>query len=135
MLADAAAGGAGGLRAGAPAGAFVGARAADLLVTQLLPGIVVATPLFVLFSQLALLNSYLGLILADATLTVPFAILILRPFFLRMPKELESAAMVDGCRPLGAFLRVVLPVSRPGVITVAVLASCSRGASSCSRCR
>jgi multiple sugar transport system permease protein len=49
------------------------------------------------------------------------AILVLRPFFLRIPKDLESAAMVDGCRPFGAFLRVVLPVSRPGVITVAVL--------------
>ena len=80
-----------------------------------------ATPLFVIFKHLALLNSYLGIILADATLTVPFAILVLRPFFLRIPRDLESAAMVDGCRPLGAFLRVVLPVSRPGVITVAVL--------------
>jgi len=100
---------------------FVGVALLILLVTQLLPGIAVATPLFVIFKHLALLNSYLGVILADATLTVPFAILVLRPFFLRIPKDLESAALVDGCRPFGAFLRVVLPVSRPGVITVAVL--------------
>jgi multiple sugar transport system permease protein len=92
-----------------------------LLVAQLLPGIAVATPLFVIFKQLALLNSYAGLILADATITVPFAILVLRPFFLRIPRDLEAAALVDGCRPLGAFLRVVLPVSRSGVVTVAVL--------------
>jgi len=92
-----------------------------LLVTQLLPGIAVATPLFILFRQLALLNTYLGLMLAIATLTVPFAILILRPFFLRIPRELEAAALVDGCRPLGAFIRVILPISRPGIVTVGVL--------------
>jgi multiple sugar transport system permease protein len=100
---------------------FVGVALLILLVTQLLPGIAVATPLFVIFKHLALLNSYLGIILADATLTVPFAILVLRPFFLRIPRDLESAALVDGCRPFGAFMRIVLPVSRPGVITVAVL--------------
>jgi multiple sugar transport system permease protein len=92
-----------------------------LLITQLLPGIAVATPLFVIFKRLDLLNSYVGLILADATLTVPFAVLILRPFFLRIPPDLEAAALVDGCRPLGAFLRVVLPVSRSGLVTVAAL--------------
>jgi multiple sugar transport system permease protein len=92
-----------------------------LLITQLLPGIAVATPLFILFKRLALLNSYLGIILADATITVPFAILVMRPFFLRIPRDLEAAALVDGCRPLGAFLRVVLPVSRSGVVTVAAL--------------
>jgi multiple sugar transport system permease protein len=92
-----------------------------LLVTQLLPGIAVATPLFVLFKRLDLLNSYVGLILADATLTVPFAILVLRPFFLRIPSELEAAALVDGCRPAGAFVRVVLPVARSGIVTVAAL--------------
>jgi multiple sugar transport system permease protein len=92
-----------------------------LLLTQLLPGIAVATPLFVLFKQLGLLNSYAGIVLADATITLPFAILILRPFFLRIPAELEAAALVDGCRPLGAFWRVVLPVSRSGIVTVAAL--------------
>jgi multiple sugar transport system permease protein len=93
-----------------------------VLMTQLLPGIAVATPLFVIFKRLDLLNSYLGLILADATLTVPFAVLILRPFFLRIPRDLEAAALVDGCRPLGAFMRVVLPISRSGLVTVAALA-------------
>jgi multiple sugar transport system permease protein len=92
-----------------------------LLITQLLPGIAVATPLFVLFKNAGLLNSFVGIVLADATLTVPFAILILRPFFLRIPRELEAAALVDGCRPFGAFLRVVLPVSRSGIVTVAAL--------------
>jgi multiple sugar transport system permease protein len=92
-----------------------------LLITQLLPGIAVATPLFVIFKRLELLNSYLGVILADATITVPFAILVLRPFFLRIPRDLEAAALVDGCRPLGAFVRIVLPISRAGIVTVAAL--------------
>jgi multiple sugar transport system permease protein len=92
-----------------------------LLITQLLPGIAVATPLFVIFKRLELLNSFPGLILADATLTVPFAILVLRPFFLRIPRDLEAAALVDGCRPLGAFIRIVLPISRAGIVTVAAL--------------
>jgi multiple sugar transport system permease protein len=103
-----------------------------LLVTQLLPGIAVATPLFILFRQLALLNTYLGLMLAIATLTVPFAILILRPFFLRIPSELEAAALVDGCRPLGAFIRVILPISRAGIVTVGVLSFLLAWGSSCS---
>jgi multiple sugar transport system permease protein len=100
---------------------FVSLALLILLITQLLPGIAVATPLFILFKRLALLNSYLGIILADATITVPFAILVMRPFFLRIPRDLEAAALVDGCRPLGAFLRVVLPVSRSGVVTVGAL--------------
>jgi multiple sugar transport system permease protein len=100
---------------------FVSLALLILLVAQLLPGIAVATPLFVIFKHLALLNSYIGIILADATLTVPFAILVLRPFFLRIPSELESAALVDGCRPAGAFVRVVLPVARSGIVTVAAL--------------
>jgi multiple sugar transport system permease protein len=100
---------------------WVGFALLILLVAQLLPGIAVATPLFVVFKRIALLNTYPALILADATLTVPFAILVLRPFFLRIPRELEQAAQVDGCSPLGAFVRVVLPVARSGVITVAVL--------------
>jgi multiple sugar transport system permease protein len=93
-----------------------------LLITQLLPSIVIATPLFVIFSYIGLLNSYPALILADTTITLPFAVIILRPFFLTVPRELESAAKVDGCTELGAFWRVILPLIRPGLITVGVFA-------------
>jgi multiple sugar transport system permease protein len=93
-----------------------------LLITQLLPAIVIATPLFVLFSRIGLLNSYPALILADTTITLPFAVIILRPFFLMVPSELEAAAKIDGCNQLSAFWRVVLPLVRPGLITVAVFA-------------
>jgi multiple sugar transport system permease protein len=93
-----------------------------LLITQLLPAIVIATPLFVLFSRINLLNSYPALILADTTITLPFAVIILRPFFLTVPSELEAAAKIDGCTQWGAFWRVILPLVRPGLITVAAFA-------------
>ena len=90
-----------------------------LLITQLLPSIVMAGPLFVVFSRLGLVNSYQALILADTTITLPFAVIILRPFFLSVPKDLESAALVDGDTRWGSFLRVTLPLVRPGLVTVA----------------
>ena len=93
-----------------------------LLITQLLPAIVIATPLFVLFSRIGLLNSYPALILADTTFTLPFAVIILRPFFLTVPAELEAAAKIDGCTQLTAFVRVVLPLVQAGLVTVGAFA-------------
>lgn len=92
-----------------------------LLLSQLLPSIVVAGPLFVIFSRLHLVNSYPALILADTAGILPFAVIVLRPFFLGVPRELESAAMVDGATAPGAFLRIVLPLVRSGIVTVAAL--------------
>ncbi|GIV64715.1 carbohydrate ABC transporter permease [Caldilinea sp.] len=93
-----------------------------LLITQLLPAIVIATPLFVVFSRIGLINSYPALILANTTFTLPFAVILLRPFFLTVPRELEAAAQIDGCTQFGAFARVILPLVQPGLLTVAVFA-------------
>ena len=93
-----------------------------LLIGQLLPSIVIAGPLFISFSRLGLLNTHLGLILADTTFTVPFSVIILRPFFLAVPSELEAAAKVDGCTQIGVLWRIVLPYVRSGLITVAAFA-------------
>ncbi|HYI14614.1 MAG TPA: carbohydrate ABC transporter permease [Thermomicrobiales bacterium] len=90
-----------------------------LLVTQLLPSIVIAGPLFVLFTRLDLVNSYQALILADTTLTLPFAVIVLRPFFLSVPRDLEAAALVDGATRWGSFFRITLPLVRAGLVTVA----------------
>jgi multiple sugar transport system permease protein len=90
-----------------------------LLVTQLLPSIVIAGPLFVVFSRLELVNSYQARILADTTLTLPFAVIVLRPFFLGVPRDLEAAALVDGATRWGSFFRITLPLVRPGLVTVA----------------
>jgi multiple sugar transport system permease protein len=93
-----------------------------LLIGQLLPSIVIAGPLFAIYTRIGLLNTYTGLILADTTFTLPFSVIILRPFFLSVPGELEAAAKVDGCTQLGVLWRIVLPYVRPGLITVAALA-------------
>jgi multiple sugar transport system permease protein len=93
-----------------------------LLITQLLPTINLAVPLFVIFSSVGLIDSYAALILANTVITLPFAIIVLRPFFLSVPGDIEDAAKVDGCTQLGAFWRIVLPVVMPGLITVGALA-------------
>lgn len=92
-----------------------------LLVVQMFPSIMLALPLFVMFSQWGMINSLPAVILAVTTRTLPFAALILRPFFLSLPRELEDAAAIDGCTLWGTFYRIILPLSRPGMLTVAVL--------------
>ncbi len=93
-----------------------------LLLAQMIPTVTLATPMFLIFNQFGLLNSTLGLILADSTYAVPFAVLILRTFFLSVPYELTQAAFVDGTGEWGAFFRVVLPLVVPGVITAGLFA-------------
>jgi len=92
-----------------------------LLVVQMFPSIMLALPLFVMFTRIGLVNSLLAVILAITTRTLPFAALILRPFFLSLPRELEDAAFIDGCTLWSAFYRIILPLSRPGLLTVAAL--------------
>ena len=91
------------------------------LSSLMLPAIMLATPLFVVFSRIHLTNSLLGLILADTTLALPYAIVLLRPTFASIPKDLADAAQIDGSSSLGAFVRIVLPLARPGLATVGVL--------------
>ncbi|MFN2744268.1 MULTISPECIES: carbohydrate ABC transporter permease [Bacillus] len=85
------------------------------LVTQMLPATVILTPLFIAFNKLHILNTYIGPILAAATLGIPFSVLMLRTFFLGIPKELEDAAKIDGCSRFTAFVRIILPVAMPGI--------------------
>ena len=67
-----------------------------------------------------LLNSYLGLIIADSTYCVPFSILVVRAFMIGLPRELLEAARVDGATLLGTLLRIVIPLSRPAILTAAL---------------
>jgi multiple sugar transport system permease protein len=93
-----------------------------LLVAQIVPSIVLATSLFIVFHWVHLVNSYFGLILADGTYAIPFAILVLRAFFFSLPNELIDAARVDGASEWKTFRLVVVPLARSAVITVAVFA-------------
>ena len=89
-----------------------------LSVVQLLPAIAISIPMFVLFRHAGMVNTLPSIILADVTGTLPFAIIMLRPFFKQFPKEVEEAARLDGLGIIGTIVRVVIPTIRPGVIMI-----------------
>ena len=103
---------------------FPGREIAYTLFTLglLFPVTVAILPLLILVRDLGLLNNPLGLALPEAAFALPLTIIILRPFFRSIPKELEDAAAMDGCGPLGFFFRILLPLAKPALVTVAVLA-------------
>jgi multiple sugar transport system permease protein len=90
------------------------------LVTQMLPATLILTPLYLIFNKLNLIDTYLAPILADMTIGIPFVILILRTYFLELPKELEDSARIDGCNTFTSFLKIMMPLSTPGIIMCAV---------------
>ncbi|GCF08918.1 carbohydrate ABC transporter permease [Dictyobacter arantiisoli] len=93
-----------------------------MLLTQMIPSVTLATPMFLIFNNLGLLNNNIGLILADTTYAVPFDVMILSAFLQSLPYELVEASMVDGCGEWGAFLRIMLPIAVPGVVTAGLFA-------------
>ncbi|KPC72509.1 ABC transporter permease [Thermoactinomyces vulgaris] len=91
----------------------------SVLITQMFPGALLIIPLYLIINKLGLLNSYFGIILAYSTVSVPFCIMNLKSFFDTIPYELEEAARVDGLSHLGTFVRIVLPLSLPGLAVTA----------------
>lgn len=92
----------------------------SFLITQMLPATLILTPLFIIFNKLNLYNTFLGPIIADITIAIPFSVLMLRTFFLSIPKELDDSARVDGCNVFTAFWKIMLPIAYPGVVVVAI---------------
>lgn len=92
-----------------------------VMLSQVLPPPLLVTPMFVIFRQLDLVNTYTAVILATTSKTLPFAVIMLRTTFAQIPIEIEEAARVDGCSRLMAFLRVTLPLARVGYIVVGSL--------------
>ena len=90
------------------------------LVTQMLPVSVLLTPMFILFKNTHVYNTPAAAILADATIGIPFSVLILKNYFASIPKELEEAAYIDGCNRFTAFIRVLIPIAKPGVVVCSV---------------
>jgi multiple sugar transport system permease protein len=89
-----------------------------LLGQQMLPGVVLLLSIFVIFRRLNLYDTPQGLIIAFASSSIPYSILLLRSFFSTIPVDLEEQAMVDGASRLGAFLRVTLPLAWPSLVAV-----------------
>jgi multiple sugar transport system permease protein len=92
------------------------------LIAQMIPGIIMAMGFYAIYLNLGLLNRWPGLILADSTIAVPFAVLVLTAFMSSLPDELLQAATMDGAGALRTVRSVVIPVSRNAIITVALFA-------------
>jgi multiple sugar transport system permease protein len=90
------------------------------LTVRMLPGLVVALPLFLIFRSLGLVDTRLGLILAYTAFNVPFNLWLLQGFFAEIPREIEEAAIVDGCSPWALFWQVMLPLVAPGLVAAAI---------------
>jgi raffinose/stachyose/melibiose transport system permease protein len=88
----------------------------------LFPVAIAILPIFIMVRNLGLLDSPLGVALPQAAFGLPMTIIILRPFFHSIPSDLQDAAAIDGCGPFRFFVRILIPLSRPVLATVSVLA-------------
>ena len=91
-----------------------------ILSTRMMPAVAFMIPFFIIFSTLHLIDTYFSLIIMHLTIILGYVIWLMRSYFLDIPRELEEAAMVDGCTHFGAFLRIVLPIAAPGLATSAI---------------
>jgi multiple sugar transport system permease protein len=92
-----------------------------ILACAMFPQVAIVGPIWRLLRLLGWLNTYQGLVLPYVALTLPLAVWILALFFRELPRELEAAALVDGCSRMGALARVIVPLSTPGLFTAAIL--------------
>ena len=93
-----------------------------ILVAYAIPSVVLLVPLLVIFRNYGLVNTHLGMILAEATHSAPFVLLLMINYFSTLPRELDEAAQVDGCSRLGTLWRIILPLSVPGLVAGGLLA-------------
>ncbi len=92
----------------------------QFLLINMFPIVLLILPLFVLMRKAGILDTHFGLILANATVAIPFAVWILTSYVGAIPKSLDEAAMIDGCSRLTALRRVVLPLMMPGIISTGI---------------
>ncbi len=91
-----------------------------LLFGQMIPSVVIIIPLYFLITKAGLLDTHISLIISDMALTIPMGVIMLSSFMDTVPKELDEAAKIDGCSGLKALFLVVLPVAKPGLISVTI---------------
>jgi arabinogalactan oligomer/maltooligosaccharide transport system permease protein len=89
-----------------------------LLATQMIPAPMMIVPIFILATKLALTETYRGLVIAYSVTSVPFSIWILKGYYDTIPQDLEEAALIDGASRMGAFFRIILPLSTPALAIV-----------------
>lgn len=101
---------------------FAGKRVLMLqfLLINMFPIVLLILPLFILMRSLGILNTHFALIIANATVAIPFAIWMMTSYMNNIPTELDEAAMTDGCTRLGALRRVILPLCTPGIVATGI---------------
>jgi multiple sugar transport system permease protein len=100
---------------------LVDAALITVLMLQVFPEALLATPIFIIFKALGMLNTYAAVILATSARAVAFGLVILRPMFRQVPFELEEASRIDGCTELQSFRRIVLPLMRVPLMVLAAI--------------
>jgi len=93
-----------------------------LLLSNMFPWVLLVIPLFGILSQFRLIDSYLGIIITHIILGLPFGLWLVKGYFDGVPKELDEAAMIDGLSPFGTLLKVILPLTAPGIVVAAFYA-------------
>ncbi len=88
------------------------------VILRLMPPMVVAIPIVIIYAKIGLLNTYLGIVIVLTALILPFTLLIADGYFKSIPIEYEEAAMIDGCSRFRAFVKVTLPLALPGIVTI-----------------
>lgn len=91
------------------------------LVSQMLPASLTLTPMYLIFNRMGLLGTHFSAPIAIAASSIPFAVITLRPYFKSVPVALDEAARLDGCSPLRAFVSVMIPAVKTGIITIVVI--------------
>lgn len=92
-----------------------------IMFLQTAPFIVLLLPWYIIFKQLGLYDTYIGLVLSNLTFMIPFTVWLMLGFFEDIPLEVEEAAWLDGCSQLGTFIRIVVPLVKGGIITICTL--------------
>ncbi|MDR1797802.1 MAG: carbohydrate ABC transporter permease [Clostridiales Family XIII bacterium] len=93
-----------------------------VLISQMFPLVVMLTPLYILYIHTGMINTYRGLVIAFTGFTLPFCIWMLKSFMDTIPRELDEAAIIEGCSRLGVLRRVVLPLLAPGLAATGIFA-------------
>ncbi|GAA4237227.1 multiple sugar transport system permease protein [Streptosporangium album] len=93
-----------------------------VIAVSMFPGALLIVPLLKLFTSIGWINSYQAMIVPSMSFALPLTVWNLTSFFRQLPYELEQSAMIDGCTPLAAFRRIMLPLAAPGIFTTAILA-------------
>ena len=91
-----------------------------ILLSRGVPPIALAVPMFLVARSLGVTDQHITLILAYCTFLIPYVMWLMRGFFLALPKELEESAMIDGCSRMGAFFKIIVPISMPGILSTLI---------------